>query len=778
MENEAHIGHRERLSLKTEIEAMPDIRHQPAVLRRRPLPRIQHSSASAWARRFLLMLSLMVVAGTALGDSTEYRDKTSKKPNLNNYDIAVIIDNREHAADASAKEDVRALKTMMHSHMLADHIITLETPSHQVICDIFGGCPNEADQPWPTLLEQVVHKDLSKLIVYYLGPARVEGKKRQWLLRNEAGNPVDAYALGGLHRQLIETSPHSAIVLMDNSFAPRPLPCSSENPELIDATMETVKRNYRALMLGRGLPSRHAELSATLPVQAPHCDRFELTTDGAARPLFTKFVLKGIVDGLADQDPFGDEDGVVDLGELAAYTNDRIERAVQFQWGREQTVWQVGEPSLRLAKVEGRPPAEEIRPPKKKPKNPTPNCKLDPTPKGCHVCEQDPVGDACKEFCQANPDNSFYCASTCTGQEISEACPCVANDPRQGCRRDWCQWQSVELGPTVIPILEAVGIERKKTCDWITDQETEPNLFWQLFTPIVVRLLQPQIDQLIACTLGCRRSSATASGSTPAEISQSSEATLLVTEASEPVSFVAVSTSQEAPAEHPRSLEPRTALHKEICDDFEEPLPPYIALPRWMPGTLFISETLRKSWGCDIQVVVRAKTLKRDPYFAKALPPPVWTFPPRFGMPPPTSLPPPPRKQVAMPPPVPLKVPPPFSPFEPTLSQARWLQSALTIADFDPGPIDGVIGEQTNIALQRWRDFYMKGNVIGCLTKPEFDEIIRRYGESFDQIELNASLYAMSIKPNQQKPSPASDDPEKKCPSGGEQERGQGSPDA
>lgn len=131
-----------------------------------------------------------------------------------------------------------------------------------------------------------------------------------------------------------------------------------------------------------------------------------------------------------------------------------------------------------------------------------------------------------------------------------------------------------------------------------------------------------------------------------------------------------------------------------------------------------------------------------------------------------------------MPPPVPLKVPPPFSPFEPTLSQARWLQSALTIADFDPGPIDGVIGEQTNIALQRWRDFYMKGNVIGCLTKPEFDEIIRRYGESFDQIELNASLYEMSIKPNQQKPSPPSDDPEKKCPSGGEQERGQGSPDA
>lgn len=742
---------------------MPDIQHQLAQLRHRMVSKAKRFSALNDACQILLMLLVLGLSGPVLADSTPIQDRAeaAKKADPNGYDIAIIIDNREIALTHSANEDLQAIKNMMDRHMFADHFITLQNPTLAVICDIFGGCPNEAKEVWPSLIKQVANRQKSRLFVYYLGPARIEGQERQWLFRSQnktSPRPTESYAIGWLHRQLEKAAPRSALVLMETSFAPRPLPCNSEDPLLIDATMETVKRNYHALMKGRSLPEGHAELSATLPIQAPHCDRFELTSDGIERPLFTKYVLKGIVDGEADKEPFGDEDGAIDLGELAAYTNSRIKRAVQFQWGREQTVWQVGAYGHRLARVEPRASTLDVQKPDRpsKPANkPPPDkatkrvdkelkqepkalCERNPEAKGCHVCEQNPGGDGCWDFCQTNPD-SFHCALVCTDQEVSEACPCTENDPRSACNVSWCQWSAAELGPSTVDLLEMFDVRREEACRWATGEEEEdPNLFWQLFTPIIGRLLWPQIEPMATCTLNCNGLPARIGQSTSAEPTSPAETEPLSIEPSEPAEIISIATDQEIGVDEQRSSEPKTAFHLEVCDEFEEPLPPYIALPRWMPGTLMISEALRSIWGCQPPVITAEKTFKRAPYFARGLPPPTWTVPPRFSTPGPVPL--PKFRRFAMPPPVALEGPT-YPPFKPTVSQVRWLQSALTLGNFNPGPIDGSTGGQTDQALKRWRGANLEGNVIGSLTKPEFDKIIQEFGHLFDQIEPNASLY-------------------------------------
>jgi peptidoglycan hydrolase-like protein with peptidoglycan-binding domain len=38
------------------------------------------------------------------------------------------------------------------------------------------------------------------------------------------------------------------------------------------------------------------------------------------------------------------------------------------------------------------------------------------------------------------------------------------------------------------------------------------------------------------------------------------------------------------------------------------------------------------------------------------------------------------------------------------VSQIRWMQAALTFNNFDPGPVDGVLGRETRDAIRRWRE--------------------------------------------------------------------------
>ncbi len=673
------------------------------------------------------------------------RGNVREQADPNGYDIAFVIDNREIAGTPSALEDVKAISDLLDRHMLADHIVRLERPSFQVICDIFGGCPSEASHVWPSLIAQITDRGRSRLFVYYLGPARIEGLERQWLFHShgeKTSRPTNAYAVGWLHKQMEKTGPKSALLMMESSFAPRPLPCVSEDPVLIDATMKTIRRNYAALMHGRTLPEGFAELSATRPVQAPHCDRFELTSRGTERPLFTKFLLKGIVEGEADKEPFGNGNGSVTLGELAGYVNDRIERAVQFQWGRQQAVWRVGPESRPIANIKPRAPVQEVMTidsPARAARTGKAYCERNPQAAGCHVCERNPMGRACKAFCRQQPDNFFCAAFVCTDQEVSEACPCTAGDLRPGCATGWCQWSEEELGPSAEWLLDVIGIQRKSVCTWVGNDviDAEPNVFWQLFTPIIWRLAQPYIEPRIACLLGCAGLSAQAyrasGGLRPKE-----EIAQPKTKKIEQANSISTTRMQAVHADKSGVSPPRTAFHLEVCDEFHEPLPPYIAIPRWMPGTLMISEMLRSSYGCEPAVIGSRGLLKRQPGYASGLPPPVWVYPPRFAMPPP--LPALPLVPFERPPAVALG-PGAIAAFKPTVSQIRWLQSALTLRNFSPGPIDGTIGPETKAAIRRWRRAGPAGNVASKLTKAEFEEIVIEFGNLFDQVYPNAPLY-------------------------------------
>jgi len=749
-------GHVEGSPFDNDIEVMPESDHQHVPHRRRLTPSGGAFQFPDLAILMLVLLGMLFLPGLVPTASAQ-SDGNSEQPEKadpNSYDIAFIIDNRDIAGSPPAKDDVDALTDMLDRHMFADHIVRLERPSFALICDIFGGCPNEADQPWPSLISQIADPSRSRLYVYYLGPGRIEGQERQLLFEDGAGR-TSPYAVGWLHRQLEKTNPKSALVMMDTSFSPRPMPCASENPTLIDETMKTVQRNYGRLMEGRSLPRGLAELTSTMPGEAPHCDRYELTSDEIERPLFTKFVLKGVVEGLADKEPFGDEDGTVELGELAAYTRDKIRRAVQFQWGRRQTVWRIGPGGRAIARVKPRAPTwkekkksetpkpetreepsekkAEVKPdPKPEPETPKPTAKKDiDRPEERHVCDVNQEGEACIAFCADNPDDfrcPFLGVSICEGEPISDACPCAQNDPRSGCSGggSWCRWSADYLGGTAETVVNTFGGDPVQACQWATKDEDnlEDSVVWDLLGPIGWRLIRPAVRPRVACMLNCQGRA------------EPGAATIDEDEALETDTGQTANLTQDATVAGDQPSEwiepsPKTAFEEEVCD---ETLPPYIALPRWMPGTLMISETLRFFSGCGPP--------EGPPRFVRGMPPPVllveappitisvrYKAPSPFAMPPPISL--PPAKPVAIIAPV----------FKPTANQVRWLQSALIMDNHDPGPIDGVIGGKTNAAIRSWREENGKTPSDEPLTEIEFNRIIRLLGKKFDQLTPGAPRY-------------------------------------
>jgi hypothetical protein len=243
---------------------------------------------------------------------------------------------------------------MLDTQLFFDHIIRLERPTLEVICDIFG-CQGDVQPPniFPPLVWQITRGKEARLFVYYIGDGRVEGLERQLLFHRHEKAPahdVEPYSVEWLHDMLDEADAKKTMVFLDTSFAPRPLPCASEDPRLISDALFRVRRNYLRIARDHWNKTDSLELSATTPVQPPHCDRFDEVLLKIQEPLFTKFLLKGIIDAEADED--GDD--FIDLGELTNYLDDRIKYGARFQWGRLQNVRAVGSSSEVLASVKKR----------------------------------------------------------------------------------------------------------------------------------------------------------------------------------------------------------------------------------------------------------------------------------------------------------------------------------------------------------------------------------------------------------------------------------------
>ena len=101
-----------------------------------------------------------------------------------------------------------------------------------------------------------------------------------------------------------------------------------------------------------------------------------------------------------------------------------------------------------------------------------------------------------------------------------------------------------------------------------------------------------------------------------------------------------------------------------------------------------------------------------------------------------------PRASICIPP----KEPPPEEDIKLSTSEVRWLQSALTVDNRNPGPIDGRIGPLTQRALNAWQaDNNRPVTPLPpdgmSIPKSDFQEIIRVFSERFGQVQDIVSVF-------------------------------------
>ena len=606
-----------------------------------------------------------------------------------------------------------------------------------------------------------------------------------------------AFPVDWLHQALDAAAPGSAVLMLDASFGPRPLPCAGDDPHLIEDTLFRDRRDYQRVA-GVDLPrADNVELSATTSLEPRLCDRFDQVLDGIERPLFTKYLIRGVVERKADLPPFGDDDGLIELGELTDYLDDNLKRAARFQWGRLQNVRAVGPRGRVLASVAPRklsPLNAEVVKRRNRPEEPSDEEKEEgEEDREARATKRD-VGNE-REEVKILPDDqtqdcsesnrSGLCAEDLTagtenvlnppnaappGRASVVAVASPENEQREDMppareRTAACRWVAGKIAPYASVLVQRISGDTGPSCAWAADRsEVKLGPIAQIFTPIAWRLGRSTAQDAMLCLLDCDHST------TPIERDPSDRA------GAAPEPAVAATEPRREPVD-PRTL---SAFNRQICDQLEKPVPPYIGIPRWMPGTLIISEALRLGQGCpppppepalpvplaialeapiEIEapapspdrrpaVIATEDRLARRPPYAVGIdmPPMEREKSPMEGdelpigggvSPPETGV----DIETADSTPFPeddieAELASPFeAPFAPSVSKVRWLQSALTVDNRNPGPIDGVIGKQTEDAVQSWRRDNGRTDRTGELTEIEFQEIIRAFGERFDQIE-------------------------------------------
>ena len=717
----------------------------------------------------------------------------------NAFDIGIIIDNRPLPTSETARADVDRLIEMLDRQIFIENIMVFERPDIQVICGVFG-CPPSmgAVQVSPSLIRQITREGEARLFIYYIGGGRIEGLERELLFKRRESDPEDdvvGLSMNWLHRQLQAATPKSAVLMLDTSFGAGQVPCVGNDPEQTERALARARQNYRQIADSQRIPSGHVELSATTAVQAPHCDRFAQMLDQVDRTLFTKYLLKGIVDGEADLEPFGDEDRLIELGELADYLNEQIERAVRFQWGRTQNISAIGRQGKVLAGVDGRSLSDETARILERRKPPAPigrddgrddetvvepdpadgegpsgagatrpllrdraaHCRDNPESRGCHPCVFDPGGRACAERCQQD-EGSDLCARYLTSS-IEPNEDAAGGEPdatsviavsRQAIERPdetapgpspTCRWSVPGIAPYAAALVRQVAGDTAPSCNWAADR-SEPELgpFAQIFTPIGWRLGRSTVQDAVICLLDCGR---------PASVVQAPAGPLPLQQG---------------------AVEPRAPgrFAQAACAKLQTALASHIGLPRWMPGALVISEALQAGLACDMapteptmpmplmvaiemppkpsaepdgptsdrssDIVVADERLDHWPPHAADIIAPLEDLPPEGDVVTDANT-------IGEETPVAedavsdVDEQPEEEPFTETQGRVRWLQRALTVDNRNPGPIDGKMGQKTVEAIQAWRLDHDRADRTGVLTEEEFRLIIEQFGRRFGQFD-------------------------------------------
>ncbi|MGI9507802.1 MAG: peptidoglycan-binding protein [Geminicoccaceae bacterium] len=670
---------------------------------------------------FALMSSLWPLSANA---------QTEKAPpeNEHPFDIGIIIDSRPLPTDEKArallepsfKADVDALFDMLDRQMYIENVMVFERPTIEVICDVFG-CPEEIEpvNPFPPLIWQITREAETRLVVYFIGNGLLEGLKRKLLFKRVAGSPpgdVVALDVEWLHAMLENAGPDKAILMLDADFAPRNLPCASEDPRLINDTLLRVRKNYQRIMREHWNRTDNFELSATTPVQPAHCDRFDLVRDGARHSMFTKFLLEGIGEGAADRD----QDGLVDLGEIEAFLDDRIKRAARFQWGRLQNVRAVGSDSQPLASVEKREIGDEpskavawraqsdqregaqaeVRKEKvpETGKDEGPGAS-EPKNGGSPKNGQDDPNDPSEDGPGSDFQGPGLTTNTDPGSEQDP--PDGTDDEKPGGdepseRSAACDWVADSIGPFTTTLVSRLRGDVVASCTWATDR-SEPELgpFAEIFTPVIWRVGRSKAQDAVACLLDC-------GGGTPADADDGEDSGKGEDPGLPTPEAIAIAPHGEATltAETDQSpAKPDTDV--ETADRRLGSGPPSRASvglsadkAKTSPagaGSTSGSETAdATSPAVGGDGIVGGADAKGETASAEG------------G-------------------------------FEATTGEVRWLQMALTVDNRDPGPIDGVLGEKTREAVRSWRRKHAPTRT-GDVTEKDFQEIIEAFGQRFGQL--------------------------------------------
>ena len=754
--------------------------------------------------RHWLIAAIFITISVLWPDIAFAETEPSASKNEHPFDIGIIIDNRplprNEAARAALEADVDDLFEMLDRQMFIEHIMIFERPTIKVICDTFG-CPEDVEPIsfFAPLIWRITRENETRIVVYYLGKGRIEGLERQLLFKRFDKSPrgeVVPLSVDWLHAMLENAMPAKAVLMMDASFVARRLPCADEDLRRIDDALARARADYQQISQDRWNGTSNIELSTTTPVHPPDCDRADPLFDEIGPPSFTELVLRGIVQGEADDD----QDHLIDLGELSTYLDGHMKRAARFHWGRRQNLRAVGNASQALAAVDGRRLGERNqavltrrhRPakPEEKPEDPTPTEVKDEA-KGGAATPNLTAGTEPNIQTKADrpivtsvaPETSVVSKTGVTSQTgatpvpvtggtlvpettfitettlVTEPSPSLASgtpNVRDGEAEEHgtvCRWVAEHMAPFVSTLVTRIKGDAAPSCAWATDP-AEPELgpVAEILTPIAWRLGRTVAQDSVVCLLDCDR--------------------LMATTDHKATDQPASAPSPRRQPKRPAPVDPRTldAHHRLACDRLHEPLPPYIGLPRWMPGPLIVSEGLRAYHGCP--------PLPAEPELPVPLAIAI-ASPDDHGTPPSTPTPmlgespavadaddqladwPPSAADIDLPPettassattapsvttaPSATTAPiidgdlededrPDEMVFVATASRVRRLQSALTVDNRNPGPIDGIMGEQTMQAVLSWREDNERANRKGALTEDEYRAIIQAFAQRFEQV--------------------------------------------
>ena len=253
------------------------------------------------------------------------------------YGVAVIIGNQNYGnqvpAARYAHNDAQAIKSfaLQRLDFSGENIIEKRDATKLDLEKIFG-----TEQFPRGQLNNWVEPGKSDVLVYYSGhgtPGLTDNKRYLLPVDGDPGeSEITGYPLDLLMSNLAKLAARSVTVYIDSCFSGQ-----SQAGYLI--------RNVKGLVISSKAvrpPDNLTVITASREDQVAHWD------EGSRHGLFTQHLLDALY-GAADLKDFGNEDGVVSLGEVKNYLESEMSRQVRKQFNRRQDATAIGSDTEVLA---------------------------------------------------------------------------------------------------------------------------------------------------------------------------------------------------------------------------------------------------------------------------------------------------------------------------------------------------------------------------------------------------------------------------------------------